>query len=142
MEAQIISILFGSFLLLLFIGAPITVALGVSTLISFIVLEDNPIKFVQIAFTSVGSFPLMALPAFILAGALMAWARGMSEFGAVMILAYNPKTIPVLIYERFAGFGLIAARPVAVVLIFVVLVIFVALRALFQPERAVVGAGD
>ena len=71
MEAQIILILFGSFLLLLFIGAPITVALGVSTLISFIVLEDNPIKFVQIAFTSVGSFPLMALPAFILAGALM-----------------------------------------------------------------------
>ncbi|MEP4336667.1 MAG: TRAP transporter large permease subunit, partial [Roseobacter sp.] len=71
METQIIFILFGSFLLLLLIGAPITVALGVSTLISFIVLEDNPIKFVQIAFTSVGSFPLMALPAFILAGALM-----------------------------------------------------------------------
>ncbi len=71
METEIIFILFGSFLLLLFIGAPITVALGVSTLISFIYLEDNPIKFVQIAFTSVGSFPLMALPAFILAGALM-----------------------------------------------------------------------
>ncbi|WP_299848890.1 TRAP transporter large permease [uncultured Roseovarius sp.] len=78
MESQIVLILFGGFLLLLFIGAPITVALGVSTLISFIYLDENPIKFVQIAFTSVGSFPLMALPAFILAGALME-AAGLSR---------------------------------------------------------------
>ena len=78
MESQIVLILFGGFLLLLFIGAPITVALGVSTLISFIYLDENPIKFVQIAYTSVGSFPLMALPAFILAGALME-ASGLSR---------------------------------------------------------------
>lgn len=78
MESDIILILFGSFLVLLFIGAPITVALGVSTLVSFLYLEENPIKFVQIAFTSVGSFPLMALPAFILAGALME-ASGLSR---------------------------------------------------------------
>ena len=58
-----VMILFGSFLALLFIGAPISVALGVSSLISFLYLGENPIKFVQIAFTSVGSFPLMALPA-------------------------------------------------------------------------------
>jgi len=78
MESQIILILFGGFLLLLLIGAPITVALGVSTLLSFLYLGENPIKFVQIAFTSVGSFPLMALPAFILAGALME-AAGLSR---------------------------------------------------------------
>ena len=40
--------------------------------------DEDPIKFVQIAFTSVGSFPLMALPAFILAGALME-AAGISK---------------------------------------------------------------
>ncbi|UWQ93662.1 TRAP transporter large permease (plasmid) [Aliisedimentitalea scapharcae] len=78
MGSEIIPLLFGGFLLLLFIGAPITVALGVSTLITFIFLDENPIKFVQIAFTSVGSFPLMALPAFILAGALME-ASGLSR---------------------------------------------------------------
>ena len=78
MGSEIVLILFGGFLLLLFIGAPITVALGVSTLITFIYLDENPIKFVQIAFTSVGSFPLMALPAFILAGALME-AAGLSR---------------------------------------------------------------
>ncbi|MCP1169160.1 TRAP transporter large permease [Limimaricola litoreus] len=78
MESQIALILFGSFGLLLLIGAPITVALGVSSLLSFLYLGDNPIKLVQIAFTSVGSFPLMALPAFILAGALME-AAGISR---------------------------------------------------------------
>jgi molybdate/tungstate transport system permease protein len=46
----------------------------------------------------------------ILAGALLMWGRGISEFGAVIILAYHPKIVPVLVYERFAGFGLAAAR--------------------------------
>jgi C4-dicarboxylate transporter DctM subunit len=78
METTIVTILFGLFILFLVIGAPITVALGVSALISFLYLDENPIKFVQIAFTSVGSFPLMALPAFILAGALME-AAGISK---------------------------------------------------------------
>ena len=77
-ESSIVLILFGSFLLLLLMGAPITVSLGVAALASFLYLDENPIKFVQIAFTSVGSFPLMALPAFILAGALME-AAGISK---------------------------------------------------------------
>ena len=66
----------------------------------------------------------------ILTGALMMWARGLSEFGAVVILAYNPKIIPVLVYERFAGFGLAAAQPVATILIIVALLVFVILRTL------------
>ena len=78
METTIVLVLFGTFLFLLAIGAPITVALGVSALASFLYLDENPIKFVQIAFTSVGAFPLMALPAFILAGALME-AAGISK---------------------------------------------------------------
>ncbi|MBY4678928.1 TRAP transporter large permease [Marinobacterium arenosum] len=77
-ESSIVLILFGSFLVLLVMGAPVTVSLGVAALASFLYLDENPIKFVQIAFTSVGSFPLMALPAFILAGALME-AAGISK---------------------------------------------------------------
>jgi len=37
----------------------------------------------------------------ILAGNIMMWARGISEFGAVIILAYHPMIAPVLVYERF-----------------------------------------
>jgi len=78
MESQLVAVLFGSFLVLLLLGAPITVALGVSGLATFVFLGENPIKIVQIAFRSVGNFPLMALPAFILAGALME-ASGISR---------------------------------------------------------------
>ncbi len=64
----------------------------------------------------------------ILSGAIMMWARGISEFGAVVILAYSPKIIPVLIYERYQGFGLSSATPVAALLLLVVLFLFVILR--------------
>jgi molybdate/tungstate transport system permease protein len=64
----------------------------------------------------------------VLSGAIMMWARGISEFGAVVILAYSPKIVPVLIYERFQGFGLSSAQPVAAFLILVVLALFVLLR--------------
>ncbi len=78
MEQYLVEILFGAFFFLLLIGAPITVSLAGAALVAFLALGKNPITFVQIAFTSVGSFPLMALPAFILAGALME-AAGISK---------------------------------------------------------------
>lgn len=78
MQEYLTIILFGGFLLLLFIGAPITVSLAGASMFAYLVLDKNPIALVQIAFTSVGNFPLMALPAFILAGALME-AAGISK---------------------------------------------------------------
>jgi molybdate/tungstate transport system permease protein len=71
----------------------------------------------------------------VLGGATMMWARGISEFGAVVILAYHPKIVPVLVYERFEGFGLSAALPVAVLLILTVLIVFGLLRLALIPER-------
>ncbi|RPH62472.1 MAG: ABC transporter permease subunit [Chloroflexi bacterium] len=71
----------------------------------------------------------------VLGGALMMWARGISEFGAVVILAYNPKVVPVLVFERFQGYGLSAAHPVAAVLIVVALLVFALLRLALLPEK-------
>jgi molybdate/tungstate transport system permease protein len=68
-------------------------------------------------------------------GALMMWARGISEFGAVVILAYHPKIVTVLIYERFEGYGLSSALPVAIILILLALVVFILLRWLLLPEE-------
>jgi molybdate/tungstate transport system permease protein len=70
----------------------------------------------------------------ILAGAVMMWGRGISEFGAVVILAYHPKIVPVLVYERFSGFGLRAAQPVAVLLILASLIVFLLLQVLLRPR--------
>ena len=78
----------------------------------------------------------------VVAGAVMMWGRGISEFGAVIILAYYPKIIPVLAYERFAGFGLRAAEPVAVVLILASLTMFVILQVLLVPKQEIVADED
>jgi molybdate/tungstate transport system permease protein len=71
----------------------------------------------------------------VLAGAVMMWARGISEFGAVVILAYHPKVATVLVYERFQGYGLDAAQPIALILILVALVVFISLRLVLLPEH-------
>ena len=71
----------------------------------------------------------------IFSGSVMMWARAMSEFGAVLILAYyvpflgGYQTVaPILVADRFTAFGLDSALPVASLVILVSLVIFVLLR--------------
>ena len=65
------SILFISFGALLLMGAPITVSLGVAAMAAFFTVGQDLSTLVQVAFSSVNQFPLMALPAFVLSGALM-----------------------------------------------------------------------
>lgn len=69
------------------------------------------------------------------AALVLAWARSVSEFGAIIILTYNPKVASVLIYDRFTAFGLPAAVPAALALLIVALVVFAAARWL-APRSA------
>lgn len=62
--------------------------------------------------------------------AIVTWARAVSEFGAVVVLAYNPKVVSVLSYDRFTTGGLRDALPVAATLVLVSLLPLIALRAL------------
>jgi molybdate/tungstate transport system permease protein len=64
----------------------------------------------------------------ILSGLIMMWARGLSEFGAVVIVAYHPMVTPVLIYERFGAYGLKYAQPVTALFILICLTVFLILR--------------
>jgi molybdate/tungstate transport system permease protein len=66
----------------------------------------------------------------LLIGSVMTWARAISEFGAVVIIAYYPMIGPTLIYDRFIPYGLSASRPIAVLLILVTLSIFLIIRIL------------
>ncbi len=70
----------------------------------------------------------------IVSGLVMMFSRGLSEFGAVVIIAYYPMVTPVLIWDRFNSFGLKYARPVAAVFILVCLIFFVALRLLSNKK--------
>jgi molybdate/tungstate transport system permease protein len=71
----------------------------------------------------------------ILAGTLMMWARGISEFGAVVILTYYPMVTSTLIYERFASYGLTQAVPVAAILVIICAFIFIGFRFVLQRDR-------
>jgi molybdate/tungstate transport system permease protein len=84
----------------------------------------------------------------ILTGLIMCMARALSEFGAVVVVAYHPMVAPVLIYERFESYGLNYSRPVAVWMIFISLILFLILRTLagrqsslgrFSPGRPIHG---
>ena len=61
-------------------------------------------------------------------GIILCTARAISEFGAIVIVAYHPMTAPVMIYERFTAFGLKYSQPIAVWLILISFVLFVFLR--------------
>jgi len=71
----------------------------------------------------------------IISGMIMMWARGISEFGAVVILTYHPMIAPVLLYERFQSFGLDYALPVAGLVILISMIVFLILRSLSQSKE-------
>jgi molybdate/tungstate transport system permease protein len=58
----------------------------------------------------------------LVAAAVIMWARAVSEFGAVVILTYNPQVASVLSYDRFTTYGLPGALPVAAVLVLLALI--------------------
>ncbi|WP_022663812.1 TRAP transporter large permease [Desulfospira joergensenii] len=61
-----------SFAVLLFLGVPIAVILGVSTLISLMFFSSTPLHIItQQLFNALDKFVLLAIPFFILAGAIM-----------------------------------------------------------------------
>ncbi len=67
-----IALLFGTLFVCLLIGVPIAIALGVSALIAIYFGTTLPLSIItQKAFTSLDSFPLLAIPFFMLAGILM-----------------------------------------------------------------------
>lgn len=68
-----------SLLLLFLLGVPVAISLGISSSLALLVAGDIPLlALAQRAFVSLDSFPLLAIPLFILAGALMEYG-GISQ---------------------------------------------------------------
>jgi molybdate/tungstate transport system permease protein len=61
---------------------------------------------------------------YIARGLILSFARSLSEVGAILIIAYYPKSVPILIYERFENFGLKKAIPITSFVILISLFIF------------------
>ena len=65
----------------------------------------------------------------------MMWARGISEFGAVIILTYFPMVTSILIYQRFESYGLTQAVPMAALLVIVCALIFIGFSLFYSGKR-------
>ena len=72
----------------------------------------------------------------ILTGLMLTYARSISEFGAVVIIAYFPMTAPVKIYDLFLQSGLDESSAVAVIFMSIALALFIALRWLARFSDA------
>jgi molybdate/tungstate transport system permease protein len=53
----------------------------------------------------------------IAAGITLAWVRTLGEFGATLVMAYHPNTVPVFLWVQLTGEGLRGALPLALLLL-------------------------
>jgi molybdate/tungstate transport system permease protein len=70
----------------------------------------------------------------IFTGAVLTYARSISEIGSVMVLAYYPMTAPVKIYDLYLQSGLQVSSAMAVLLLMVTLSTFLLLRARMRSD--------
>jgi ABC-type sulfate transport system permease component len=76
----------------------------------------------------------IAAPA-IVAGMLLTWLRALGEYGATVLLAYHPYSLPVFTYVQFSGTGIPATQaPTAIAL--AIAVAGVLLTLVHRPRRA------
>jgi len=68
----------------------------------------------------------------ILAGYILAWARAVSEVGALLIVAYYPKTVNIVIYEWFTTYGLKYAVALSIVLLSIFILLFMTIRIVYK----------
>lgn len=71
----------------------------------------------------------------ILSGSIMMFARGVSEFGAVVIIAYHPMVAPTLIFDRFNNYGLSYATSASVLVVLLSILFFVSIRLLANKKN-------
>ncbi|MFS0785594.1 TRAP transporter large permease [Shouchella sp. 1P09AA] len=108
------AVLFGSFAGLLALSAPIGIALILASILALIVAGTMPLEFtVQSFITAIDSFPIMAVPFFILAGELMAkggLSRRLFELAKTLVGNYTggfamAAVITCLFFSAISGSG-------------------------------------
>lgn len=121
---------------MVFVSAPYTVAAA------RIAFDGVDVRLEQVA-RSLGAGPWRTLRRVVvplcwrgLLGAMtLSYARAISEFGAVVLVAYYPMTSPVKIYNLFLSFGLPQAISMSFVVLIVSLCVFLVLRIAARPPR-------
>ncbi len=115
---ELINSLKGIVLAQVFVAAPYVVIAAVS---AFVAVDEQ----LEQAAATLGDsrwriFRRVSLPLAwpgIAAGVTLAWVRTLGEFGATLVVAYHPNTVPVFLWVQLTGEGLPAALPLALFLV-------------------------
>jgi ABC-type sulfate transport system permease component len=91
-----------------------------------------------LGYSEMSRFARVAVPSAghgIRAGMLLTWLRAFGEYGAVVILAYNPASLPIYTYNQFSGRGLpTTLAPTALALAVAVVVVLVSRMSVRRPS--------
>jgi len=76
------------------------------------------------------------------AGMVLSWLRAFGEYGAVVVLAYNPSSLPIYTYNQFSGSGLSTTlAPTALAVIVAALVVALS-RVSLRPRARAIPIGE
>ena len=73
----------------------------------------------------------------IIAGIILTFARAIGEFGATMMVAYNPRTMPTRIWVDFIAGGIDAIVPLSLALLAITLIVIVAVQQFSQVPTVI-----
>ncbi|MDD2714525.1 MAG: ABC transporter permease [Candidatus Wallbacteria bacterium] len=68
-------------------------------------------------------------------GCILSFSRALSEAGSLMIVAYRPSTIPIMIDDTFNQFGMREAAPITVVFVGICFWGFISLKWLYENQK-------
>jgi len=127
----------GIVLAMLFVGIPFVVNQSRDGFMKVDPRMENVAR--SLGATRLSAFARVTIPLTwrsLLSAAIMTWARAVSEFGSVAVIAYYPRTINTLLFEWYNFFGYVYTKPLAALLLLVALAIFATLRAVAAITRA------
>ena len=114
---QLVSNVAGIVLAQVFVAAPYVVIASIS---AFASVDERLEKAAAVLGSSQWrTFRTISLPLAwpgIMAGLMLAWVRTLGEFGATLVMAYHPNTVPVFLWVQLTSEGLMAALPLALFL--------------------------
>ncbi|MDD2715088.1 MAG: ABC transporter permease [Candidatus Wallbacteria bacterium] len=125
-----ISSIYGIIAGMYFVGVPFIVK---TSLAAFQEIDSRVVKTARcLGASGFRAFMTVILPLSapqVFTGFILMLGRSIGIFGTVVLIAYNPKTIPVLAYDRFLSSGMESAKTPAVILVLLSFV-FYAMRRL------------
>jgi molybdate/tungstate transport system permease protein len=123
----------GIVLAMMFVSAPLlvdTVKAGVSSIDPLLEVVARTLGASR--FRAIVDIVLPLAWRHILAGVILAWARALSEVGAILIVAYYPTTINILIIQYMNIYGLPYAIVVSALFAAIAVILFTTLRGLLK----------